>query len=496
MRYLNFILLLYCVFVFGQDPTLPTIELLDLKAGPAINGFGKNTTGGRGGAVIHVTNLNDSGSGSFREALTTSGTRTIVFDVGGTINAANYFSIDPGFGNVTIAGQTAPGGGILIKGGELRISTSNVIVEHIRFRLGPSPSGAASNEDGINITAYSGNNIGNIVIDHCSISWGKDENMSLVGGFSGSTISNVTISNNVVAESGYGILSYKGNSNISIIGNVLAFNNERNIRANWPVSGAFQFEQINNILYGYRGGNNVSFGVKFTSLNNEFKKAPSVSFGGTASVQAESDGTGTTGNTYAYIAGNIAASGQSEYSTNFNPYIEASPFASSNYTPMPASDLAGFLLPHVGASLPSRDAVDSRVLNYYINSNGSAAESGTWPTITTGSRSASYDTDGDGMPDAFEDAFGLNKNSASDRNNTKLSWTFPGVANVTNTANFTNLEIFRRQNDFQLMVDGYVTDDDSWDITPAGEDPGPEIPFDYNINNSQRTKNRLIRAGF
>jgi len=98
--------------------------------------------------------------------------------------------------------------------------------------------------------------IEDIIIDHCSVSWAQDENISLVGGFSGSTVSNVTIQNCIIAESGYGLLSYKNNKNISIINNLFANNKERNIRANWPISGTFQFEQINNIIYGYRGGNN------------------------------------------------------------------------------------------------------------------------------------------------------------------------------------------------------------------------------------------------
>ena len=352
------------VTVTDKTPsTEEPVEMGGLKAFPGAEGFGQYATGGRGGKVIHVTNLNDSGSGSFREALETSGTRTIVFDVGGTINAKNYFDIPYGKGNVTIAGQTAPGGGILIRGGELRISASNVIVRYIRFRLGSSTSGAASNEDGINITAYSGNKIENIIIDHCSVSWAQDENISLVGGFSGSTVSNVTIQNCIIAESGYGLLSYKNNKNISVINNLFANNKERNIRANWPINGAFQFEQINNIVYGYRGGNNPSLGIKFTSLNNLFKKAPSISFGGNASVQGEEDGTGNPGDTYAYISGNIAASGQSEYSSNLKPYLKSAPFESSGYSAIPASALESELLDHVGASLPTRDAVDSRIIN-------------------------------------------------------------------------------------------------------------------------------------
>ena len=417
------------VTVTNKTPTSEEpVEMGGLKAFPGAEGFGQYATGGRGGKVIHVTNLNDSGSGSFREALEASGTRTIVFDVGGTINAKNYFDIPYGKGNVTIAGQTAPGGGILIRGGELRISASNVIVRYIRFRLGSSTAGAASNEDGINITAYSGNKIENIIIDHCSVSWAQDENISLVGGFSGSTVSNVTIQNCIIAESGYGLLSYKNNRNISVINNLFANNKERNIRANWPISGAFQFEQINNIVYGYRGGNNPSLGIKFTSLNNIFKKAPSISFGGNASVQGEEDGTGNPGDTYAYITGNIAASGQSEYSSNLKPYLKSAPFDSSGYSAIPASALEDKLLDHVGASLPTRDAVDSRIINNYKSGLGSLVNSGTFPNISGGN--AQNDSDKDGISDTWEKANGLNPNDAGDNNK------------ETDASGYTNLEVY------------------------------------------------------
>jgi hypothetical protein len=399
-----------------------------LKAFPGAEGFGKNATGGRGGNIIHVTNLNDSGPGSFRDALGKTGNRTIVFDVGGTINAQNYFDIPNGKGNVTIAGQTAPGGGIMIKGGELRISASNVIVRYLRFRLGSSTFGADSNEDGINITAYRGDKIENIIIDHCSISWAQDENISLVGGFSGSSVSNVSIQNCIIAESGYGLLSYKNNRNISIIKNLFANNRERNIRANWPISGAFQFELTNNLIYGYRAGTNPSLGMKFTVLNNKYKKSASVGFGGSTSINGELDGTGIVGDTYAYISGNIAGSGQSEYSSNLNSYKKTSPFESSGYSALSANSLEDALLNHVGASLPIRDAVDTRIISNYNSGTGSLVSTGTFPNISNGS--GYLDNDKDGMSDSWEISNGLNPNDSSDGNGDR------------DNDGFTNLEEF------------------------------------------------------
>ncbi|NRA92615.1 MAG: hypothetical protein HRU26_08005 [Psychroserpens sp.] len=108
---------------------------------PSAEGFGKNASGGRGGQVIKVTNLNNSGSGSLRAALEVSGPRTIVFEVGGTINLTSNIYVD--HGDLTIAGQTAPGDGILIRGGMVQFEESNVIVRYIRFRPGPSsPNGS------------------------------------------------------------------------------------------------------------------------------------------------------------------------------------------------------------------------------------------------------------------------------------------------------------------------------------------------------------------
>lgn len=400
----------------------------ELKAFPTAQGFGKYATGGRGGYIVKVTNLNNSGTGSLRAALKMTGTRTIVFTVGGTINCSSYLDIPYKSGNVTIAGQTAPGDGILIKGAELRISASNVIVRYLKIRPGISTSG--SNEDGINISAYNGTNIENIVVDHCSISWVRDENFALVGGFSGSTIKNVTLQHSVISESGFGALNYKQTSNISYYGNFFAHNGERNIRSNNPLSNQLDFEMINNIIYGATWYTNPSLGTKFSVINNKYKSSRDVSVRAGALVNGENDGTGSSSNTHAYINGNVNPSGLSQWSSNLSSYIKSSAYASSGTSAMSANELESNLLTGVGASYPTRDAVDKRLVSQYNAGTGALNGSGSYPSMSNTSRSSSYDSDGDGMADEWEQSMGLDSNDSSDASQDR------------NGDGYTNLEDF------------------------------------------------------
>jgi len=136
---------------------------------PSASGAGAYTTGGRNGTVIHVTNLNNSGPGSFREAFTTSGPRIIVFDVSGTINCTS--SLSTAYDDVTVAGQSAPEGGITFTGdlGNSPIfeisGRDNMIFRHIRVR--PEFYSGGSNADSFQCYSCT-----NVVIDHCSVSWG------------------------------------------------------------------------------------------------------------------------------------------------------------------------------------------------------------------------------------------------------------------------------------------------------------------------------------
>ena len=158
-----------------------------VPAFPGAEGFGSASVGGRGGTVIEVTNLNDSGPGSFRAAVEATGPRIVVFRIGGTIELQSTVLLTNPF--ITIAGQTAPGGGIAIKNtlffnryedpsGSLDIRTHDVIVRHLRIRPGAGPAGTSGSEcDAIQVYG----NCYNVMIDHCSLSWAVDENFSSWG---------------------------------------------------------------------------------------------------------------------------------------------------------------------------------------------------------------------------------------------------------------------------------------------------------------------------
>lgn len=365
----------------------------EVKAFPSAEGFGKNATGGRGGSVIKVTNLNDSGAGSFREALLTSGPRTIVFEVGGTINLSGNIYVTNG--DLTIAGQTAPGDGILIKGGMIELEASNIIIRYIRFRPGPTaPSGA----DALNITAWSGQHHENIIIDHCSLSWASDENFDIRALPNGS-VKNVTIQNSIMAECGYGSLAAERTTNLTYYRNLYAHNAERNTRKGYPLADTFDFELINNLIYGFQYATVPSLGAKFTVLNNKYKASSQTAIAGGSVVEGTTAGQGDVSQTYAYISGNILATGTTQNNSALNPYLETTPYATSNIEPIAAIDLETSLLDNVGCSYPSRDDVDTRLITQYNNSNGTLITSGTYPTINNGTPLT--DSNNDGIPDAW-----------------------------------------------------------------------------------------------
>ena len=147
-----------------------SINYAQQLAFPTAEGFGQHATGGRGGLVYTVTNLNDDGEGSLRKGLVKKEPRTIVFAVSGTIELKSKLDVNQGKGNLTILGQTAPGEGITLKGYPFTIKADNIIVRYLRFRMG-------------DINKVQGDALGcrdakNVIIDHCSVSWATDENAS------------------------------------------------------------------------------------------------------------------------------------------------------------------------------------------------------------------------------------------------------------------------------------------------------------------------------
>jgi hypothetical protein len=214
---------------------------------PGAVGFGVDAYAGRYGRTLHVTNLNDTGEGSLRAAVEFDGPRTIVFDVSGTINLAGNIDVVHPF--LTIAGQTAPSPGITIKGAGLYIQTHNVLIQHLRLRPGDV---AGMNVDAVSIRGPSHH----VVIDHVSVSWATDENIGIFG--PPGEVHDVTISNCIISESlQYGVLIGDLSVRISLIGNLLAHNPDRNALIKSSASAVL----LNNLIYNPAGSAFISLGA-------------------------------------------------------------------------------------------------------------------------------------------------------------------------------------------------------------------------------------------
>ncbi|HEU4779369.1 MAG TPA: hypothetical protein VFS58_05750 [Steroidobacteraceae bacterium] len=223
---------------------------------PGAAGYGIDTPAGRGGTVYKVTNLNASGSGSLKACVDGTTARICVFEVSGTIRLTSDLTIRNN--KLTIAGQTAPSPGIMIRGAAIKITASDVLIQHLRVRAGDDVNGPdPENRDSLKIEGTSAKPVRNVVIDHCSFSWALDETASVWGPHD-----NITFSNNIFAEPlnesmhpsysgvgtmkhGYGVLiGTAANSSVSMIGNLLAHQVERN-----PLSRAQEFVFVNNLVY-------------------------------------------------------------------------------------------------------------------------------------------------------------------------------------------------------------------------------------------------------
>lgn len=427
---------------------------------PGAEGGGMFATGGRGGKVIHVTNLNDSGPGSLRAALAESGARTIVFDVAGVIELNSGLNISKG--DVTIAGQTAPGDGICIKNFSTRVNSSNVIIRFVRFRMGDEKKNEGD--------AIWGRYFENIILDHCSMSWCTDECASFYANC------NFTMQWCVIAESlrnsihgkgkhGYG--GIWGGKDASFHHNLLAHHDSRNPRIDHPqIYGNYVETHRGNVDYRcnavYNWGSNHTYGGEngwFNIVNNYYKPGPASSdrkYFVDAYGSYVKDGTVYADN-YAemYLSGNVNASHPELDNTvssvywhngesygNYNTLLSASlplngPSGEDIYTTTHSAEQAfGNICAYAGASLV-RDAVDERVCSDALegkasfNDGGNGSKGGIidtqsavggWPAYEaeSGEIEMVKDMDGDGMPDWFEDKFGLDKADPSDGNSKTL----------------------------------------------------------------------------
>lgn len=407
---------------------------------PGAEGYGRFTTGGRGGRVIEVTNLNDdTNPGSFRYAINQSGTRTIVFRVSGTIHLTSAFPIKNG--NVTIAGQTAPGDGICIAGYTPSIECDNVIVRYMRFRLG--------DVNDIQDDAFNGRNHKDIIIDHCSMTWSVDECASFYDN------QNFTMQWCIVGESLYNSVHFKGEHGYGGIQggwgatfhhNLYVHNTSRNPRfcgARYHTSTASTeiVDFVNNVIYNW-GGNSV-YGGELGQQNvraNYYKYGPATGNSVKNRILNPSISTDpVAGYGKFYVADNYVYGYPATTADNWTTGVQGVNDAIKNQvkvtTPFTIADVAAqtaeaayeSVLNNVGAILPRRDTVDARLVSdtrkgtatfggaTYGAGKGiidSQTDVGGWPQLNSGS--AFTDTDHDGMPDSWETTNGLNANDAND----------------------------------------------------------------------------------
>ncbi|WP_308990994.1 thrombospondin type 3 repeat-containing protein [Mariniflexile litorale] len=431
----------------------------DIPAFPGAQGGGAFTQGGRGGKIFVVTSLEDSGKGTFREAVEAVGARTIVFNISGIIRLKKPLNMRAPY--VTIAGQTAPGDGVCIAGETFSVDTHDVIIRHMRFRRGETD--VTRRDD-----AVGGNVVGNFIMDHCSTSWGLDENMSMYRHMYKANekserqklpSSNVTIQNSISSEAldtyNHSFGSTIGGHNSTFMRNLWADNTGRNCSNG--MSGDFNF--VNNVVFNWwhrtiDGGDQSSM---FNIINNYFKPGPITPTDKPIRYRILKPETGYyVPKTYgrAYVSGNFMVGSPEVTANNWNggvqveekalAYIkQAKPFRMPQFPIMKAEEAYEFVLNNVGATLPKRDAVDTRIIKQVRtgkieykegleNTIGSEfikrrlpADSYKQGIITSPDQVGGYpdykgkpykDSDNDGMSDAWEKKYGLNPKDASDAN--------------------------------------------------------------------------------
>ena len=391
-----------------------SFEYGEVRAFPGAEGYGKYTTGGRGGKVIHVTNLNDSGSGSLREVMEkTTGARTVVFDVSGFINIDSPLKIRPGYGQITIAGQTAPKGGITIRGASVWIQDSEVIMRYVSIRPGRDwlPDGPNANtvgdyepDDAVRLIAFSGSHIQNIIMDHCTVSWGRDGIIDITTAGSNASIKDVTIQNSILSENvdkGYGSLISGNVDNLTYYKNFIAHCSTRNIAMNL-LDGDIEF--INNIVYGLGRGAWVKYSCRANLIGNVYTTNPN-NPRSSETIRLETNNGAEASMTEVYLMDNTDDGHEITHNSRMGEFLYNSPRNQSGIQAMPNNEVQNTILSDVGNSI-DRDEVDTRVINQLKTLSGKFIkhenEVGGYPNISSITQSQNFDSDKDGMSDKWE----------------------------------------------------------------------------------------------
>ena len=440
-----------------------------IPAFPGAEGAGAFTTGGRGGSIFEVTNLDDDGPGSLRKAVEAEGPRIVIFRVSGIITLQKPLTLSNPY--ITIAGQTAPGDGICLRGHTTEINTHDVILRHLRFRRG----NLKDRND-----ALGGYPVGNIIIDHCSASWGLDENLSLYrymkkmpeGPDKKMPVENLTIqwciSSEALDLNNHAFGATWGGKNCSFHHNLFACNTGRNPSIGW----GDHFDFRNNVLFNWRhrtvDGGDASSMVNIVA--NYYKPGPAVNRGAVRyricrpqhldmHSEAKRDGKW-------YVADNFVVGNPKVSADNWDGGVQfddvqteaeirnlikkvraTTPVPSPPITQQSALQAYKLVLAGAGATLPRRDPVDKRIINIVRTGkptfkNGIIdlpSDVGGWPEYK--SIPALADSDHDGMPDTWEKKHSLKWNDPSDS------------AKDTDDDGYTNVEEWLNGTDPTQFVD-------------------------------------------
>jgi hypothetical protein len=402
---------------------------------PGAEEWGAHAKGGRGGKVLYVTTLDDTepgvepAKGSLRAACNAPGPRTVVFAVSGTIYLKAPISITEPY--LTLAGQSAPGDGVCIANYDVRVNrTHDIIIKYLRFRPGDDV-GRALQKDGLAwqtdaLAIYASQDV---IVDHCSASWGNDEIISLTG----VNLDRVTVQWSIIAEAlnnsthekgrhGYGSIvgGHIGHGKVARLTlhhNLWAHNLIRNPHFAGDRSGKAPGSNTdfrNNVIYDWGRLASHNYTPQYTKVNyvgNYLKPGPSTN------EKARRVGlTGGSDNGHFYLEGNLL-SGFPEATEDNWLFVNdsrgvtrlASPIEAPHVETSDAQNAFQQVLSEVGATLPRRDAVDHRVIKTVEKGTGRIIDThhdvGAWAELASGE--PEKDTDKDGMSDAWEMKFGL-----------------------------------------------------------------------------------------